>query len=221
MVGAILTQNTAWSNVEKAIANLKANKMLDLKALHALDHAQFATLIKPSGYFNIKAKRIKNLITLIMNHCSGKLDVFFAQDHAPLHHQLLSVNGIGKETADSICCYAAEKPVFVVDAYTRRILLRHAYIDESWDYDRIQTLFTSRLPANLQIYKDLHAYIVFVGKTFCKTRNPACDQCPAQESLTPLLPKETDELNPPCKFRGAQHPADTSSQRIHSMRFEG
>lgn len=182
-MGAVLTQNTAWTNVEKAIANLKTEGLLDPAALHALDEEHLADLIRPSGYYNIKTRRLKNLLAMLMNHAGGDLTAFFNQEAESLRRQLLTVNGIGKETADSICCYAADKPVFVVDAYTKRLLLRHGYIDDTWDYDRIQALFTSRLPCDLQLFKDLHAYIVFIGKDFCRTRNPDCRACPVAEIL--------------------------------------
>jgi endonuclease III related protein len=178
MVGAVLTQNTAWTNVEKAIHAIKAHQALDLKTLYDMDDARLAALIRPSGYYNIKTRRLKNLLGAIMNHAGGDLADFFNQETIKLRQQLLEVKGIGKETADSICCYAADKPVFVVDAYTKRILLRHGWIQDPVDYDRIQQLFTSELPRDLQIYKDLHAYIVFIGKGFCKTRNPVCETCP-------------------------------------------
>lgn len=185
MVGAVLTQNTAWSNVEKAIANLKAEKLLDLKTLHALETERLAELIRPCGYYNIKTRRLKNLLAMLMNHTGGDLAAFFIQEAAVMRQALLTVNGIGKETADSICCYAADKPVFVVDAYTRRLLLRHGYIDDTWDYDRIQDLFTSRLPRDLQLFKNLHGYIVFIGKDFCHTRNPECRACPVARITSP------------------------------------
>jgi len=179
MVGAVLTQNTAWTNVEKAIAILKDRGALDIETLYTMEDARLAELIRPSGYYNIKARRLKNLLGAIMRQTGGDLADFFRQDPALLRSQLLQVKGIGKETADSICCYAAEKTCFVVDAYTRRMALRHGWVQEAdGDYDRLQHLFTAGLPIDLQCYKDLHAYIVFVGKSFCRTRNPACDACP-------------------------------------------
>jgi len=177
-VGAVLTQNTAWINVEKAITNLKAAGMLDLYRIHAADINHLASLIRPSGYYNIKTKRLRNLISLIMDSFSGDLAAFFGQDLDKLRSALLGVNGIGKETADSICLYAADKEIFVVDAYTKRILLRHALIDPDWGYDDMQQLFETRLPRRLDVYKDLHAYIVFIGKEYCRATSPQCDACP-------------------------------------------
>ena len=181
MVGAVLTQNTAWTNVEKALSNLKTSRMLDIISLHKADMKKIASLIKPSGYYNIKAKRLKNLISMI-HHISGKnLKSFLSLDLPRLRQILLRINGIGKETADSICCYAADKPVFVIDSYTKRMLLRHGLINDSYGYDEMQSLFESELPKDVQIYKDLHAYLVFTGKEFCKKTDPQCNKCPLQK----------------------------------------
>lgn len=180
IVGAVLTQNTAWANVEKAIVNLKAAGMLDLHALHTAADDLIAELIRPSGYYNIKTGRLKNLIGLVMNDFAGDLDRLLVLELHSLRTALLEVNGIGNETADSICCYAAGKPIFVVDAYTARILKRHAIIDVA-DYDHIQALFESGLPPDIGIYKDLHAYLVFIGKDFCRSRNPHCNKCPLND----------------------------------------
>jgi len=179
MIGAVLTQNTAWGNVEKAIANIKNRQALDFETLYAMDDACLAELIRPSGYYNITTRRLKNLLEAIQRHTGGDLAAFLSRDPSTLRSQLLEVNGIGKETADSICCYAAEKTCFVVDAYTRRMVLRHGWVEESdGDYDRIQRLFVAGLPPDLQCYKDLHAYIVFIGKDYCRTRDPVCEACP-------------------------------------------
>jgi len=180
-VGAVLTQNTAWTNVEKAIANLKASSLLDLMALHKIETSELASLIRPSGYYNIKSLRLKNLLDAIVHETQGDMDSFLRMQLEPMRKFLLAVNGIGKETADSICCYAAGKTVFVVDAYTKRILSRHGIIDAHVDYDHIQRLFEKGLPLDLRIYKDLHAYIVFVGKEYCRPGNPRCDSCPLRD----------------------------------------
>jgi len=177
-VGAILTQNTAWTNVEKAIANLKAASLLDVKKIDALDEQDLAALIRPAGYFNIKARRLKNFIRAVMDYSSGNLGRFFDRDADELRSALLTVNGIGNETADSICCYAAGKLFFVVDAYTRRLLARHGLVTESTGYEDIRMLFESGLPDDLAVYKDLHAHIVFTGKDYCRKKNPRCDVCP-------------------------------------------
>jgi endonuclease III related protein len=183
IIGAVLTQNTAWANVEKAIANLKAASMIDLRRIHEADGECLAAFIRPVGYYNIKTLRLKNLVQAIMEATSGSLAAFFDQDRDTLRADLLKVNGVGKETADSICCYAADKLVFVVDAYTRRILVRHGIIQDTADYDEIRTLFESRLPPELPVYKDLHAYLVMIGKDFCRPKNPRCDACPVRNRL--------------------------------------
>lgn len=184
-VGAVLTQNTAWSNVEKAIDNLKAGGMLDAHRIHLADTGMLASLIRPSGYYNLKAARLKNLIRVILDISSGDADSFFNSPPDHLREVLLGINGIGKETADSICCYAANVPVFVVDAYTKRILSRHGVIDAAAGYDEVRMLFEQGLPQDLSVYKDLHAYLVFIGKDYCRPRNPLCSECPLQNLLGP------------------------------------
>lgn len=179
-VGAVLTQNTAWVNVEKAIQTLKKHSMLDLGKLHAIDPGELASLIRASGYYNIKAKRLKNLVNAVADSSSGSMEAFFSQDLKSLRDILLGVNGIGKETADSICCYAAGKTIFVVDAYTKRILVRHGIIEGSSTYDEIQQLFQQNLPHDLTVYKDLHAYLVFIGKDFCRPAGLRCSSCPLE-----------------------------------------
>ena len=174
----MLTQNTAWSNVEKAIARLKAHSMLDARRILEAETTVLASLIRPSGYYNLKALRLKNLMHTVMETASGDMDAFFNRDLEGLRDMLLSVNGIGKETADSICCYAAGKQIFVVDAYTRRILSRHGVIGNSADYEAIRKLFEDSLPSDLAVYRDLHAYLVFVGKEYCRKRDPLCGACP-------------------------------------------
>ena len=176
-VGAVLTQNTAWINVEKAIDNLKKADMLDVRKIHRADQRELAGLIRPSGYYNIKSIRLKNFTTLIMDHYGGDLDALLALELPDLRSTLLKINGIGKETADSICCYAADKLTFVVDAYTARILHRHG-ISDTGAYDEIQGIFHQGLPPSIEVYKDLHAHLVFVGKEFCRSKRMMCDSCP-------------------------------------------
>ncbi len=177
-VGAVLTQNTAWTNVEKAIALLKEHSMLDVRRIHSARPETLASLIRPSGYYNLKSARLKNLMQVIMELSAGDLEAFFSRDLHDLRSVLLAVNGIGKETADSICCYAADKITFVVDAYTRRILSRHSMAEEQADYETVRQLFEASLPRDLAVYKDLHAYLVFVGKDFCRKSGPRCGACP-------------------------------------------
>lgn len=188
MVGAVLTQNTAWTNVVKAIANLKAACALDLEALMKIRSEELAGLIRPSGYYNLKAHRLKNLVAMVHEEFGGRLDRLFSLDAPELRSVLLAVRGIGRETADSICCYAADKTVFVVDAYTRRILSRHALIREDADYDEIRALFEEALPRRIDVYKDLHAHLVFVGKDFCKRSRPLCGQCPLRDESAYCVP---------------------------------
>jgi endonuclease-3 related protein len=185
-VGAILTQNTAWKNAERAIANLKRARALSPRALRRLGHTRIARLIRPAGYFNLKARRLKGFVQFLFDRHGGDLRKLFAQDVAALRAQLLAINGIGPETADSIILYAARKPVFVVDAYTRRVLLRHGLIGPAASYDDIQRLFHARLGARgrVALFNDFHAQFVAVGKHFCKSRVALCEDCP----LRALLP---------------------------------
>ena len=178
MVGAILTQNTNWQNVEKAIARLKENNLLSLAAMAALPVEELAEYIRPAGYYNIKAGRLKNLFTMIEEQWDGDLDYLLAQPAQTLREQLLAVKGIGPETADSMVLYAAEQPVFVVDAYTHRILFRHEIISEEYGYFEIQELFTDNLEEDCRLFNEYHALLVQAGKHFCKKSKPQCGQCP-------------------------------------------
>jgi endonuclease-3 related protein len=178
MVGAVLTQNTAWGNVEKAIKNLKRERVLNPSRLNGMPSKRLASLIRPSGYFNIKTRRLKNLLVLIRDHYSGSLKRMFADDPAELRTTLLGVNGIGSETADSILLYAGGKPFFVVDAYTKRILGRHGLISYKANYHEVQSLFMENLPKDTILYNEFHALIVKVGKEHCRKRNPLCSGCP-------------------------------------------
>jgi endonuclease-3 related protein len=179
-VGAILTQNTNWGNVEKAINNLKKEKVLDAKTLNEMPHKRLASLIKPAGYFNIKAKRLKNFLSFLSNHYSGSMEKMKTGDLHVLRKNLLDVNGVGPETADSILLYALEKPVFVIDAYTKRVLQRHGLAPEKTTYHELQELFHKNLPLDVNLYNEYHALFVMVGKDFCRPK-PKCDICP----LTP------------------------------------
>jgi len=177
MVGAVLTQNTNWQNVEKAIANLKSHGLLSPEKLHALEAAELAELIRPAGYYNVKAKRLKNLIDWLFDAAEGDVARALAPGVHDLRERLLGVSGVGRETCDSIILYGAEKPTFVVDAYTHRVLLRHDLIDPSADYDEIKELFESNLPHDVQLFNEFHALFVRVGRLYCKKR-PRCSQCP-------------------------------------------
>jgi len=180
-VGAILTQNTSWTNVEKAIENLKQADMLDLARLRDVHPRTLARLIKPSGYFNIKAKRLKAFVDWTWEEFGGDLDAMFERDVRSLREDLLSVKGIGPETADSILLYAGGLPVFVVDAYTYRICRRHRLILEDATYDEIAEFFTDCLPEDVALYNEYHALLVVLGKTICKRRKPRCEVCPVRD----------------------------------------
>ncbi|MDG4475292.1 endonuclease III domain-containing protein [Thiovibrio frasassiensis] len=179
MLGAVLTQNTSWRNVSMVIEGLRREGLLSFAALDALPLEALAEKIRPSGYYNQKAKRIKGLFAAIRED-SGSLEEFFAQETQTLREKLLAIKGIGPETADSITLYAAAKPVFVVDAYTYRILLRHDLIAEDAGYEEIQDLFLSKLPAEAQLFNEYHALLVRLAKEYCKKSNPLCDSCPLQ-----------------------------------------
>lgn len=180
MVGAILTQNTNWKNVERAIDNLRGVGVLSLTALADLPVALLAGYIRPAGYYNVKAGRLKNLLLFIREHFGDDLQSFLDQPLAEFREQLLSIKGIGRETADSILLYAADQPIFVVDAYTHRILLRHQLIDEECDYEALQELFMDHLPCETALYNEYHALLVKVGNLYCKKKNPDCAVCPLQ-----------------------------------------
>lgn len=177
MVGAILTQNTNWKNVERVIEELKRQDLLSLERLHSLSLPELAERIRPVGYFNIKAKRLKSLVSFIMGRYEGDLEGLLKNDPTRLREGLLSVKGVGQETADSMLLYGAKVPIFVVDAYTHRILVRHGMMGEEATYEEIQALFMDHLPEDARIYNEFHALIVRIGKEYCRKR-PLCDRCP-------------------------------------------
>lgn len=179
-VGAILTQNTSWGNVERAIANLKTAGLMSLEALSSLPTGLLAEYIRPSGYYNVKAGRLHNLLALINEHHNGSLDDFLDQPLPLLRTELLSVKGIGRETADTILLYAAHLPIFVVDAYTHRILVRHEVVDPEYDYESIQELFMDHLPNDPALFNEYHALLVCAGKKYCKKSKPDCSACPLE-----------------------------------------
>lgn len=187
MVGAVLTQNTNWRNVAKAIDNLRGAGALTLESLLELDMARLAELIRPSGYYRLKAGRLRNLLDMIVARYDGDLSYMFDQTLDTLREDLLGVKGIGPETADSICLYAARKPIFVVDAYTFRILGRHGLADPSMSYFELQATFMDYLDADVDMFNEFHALLVSLGKDYCKKSKPRCDMCPAQVWSTPDL----------------------------------
>ena len=179
MVGAILTQNTSWKNVEKAIQNLKARRVLHVRGIHGLKRNQLASLIRSSGYFRIKADRLKAFVNFLLENCDGELRKMTKEGVETLRQTLLGVRGIGPETADSILLYGLQKPIFVVDAYTKRILSRHGIISKDASYEEVQRLFMEHLPHDERLFNEYHALLVHLGKTLCK-KTPKCDQCPLQ-----------------------------------------
>jgi endonuclease-3 related protein len=183
MVGAVLTQNTAWGNVEKAIKNLKGAGALRASRFRSLPHRSLAALIRPSGYYTVKARRLANLMSFLGDRYGGSVPRMRRDDPARLREGLLSVNGIGPETADAIALYAAGHPAFVVDAYTKRIFSRHGLVPENAGYHEVQQLFLQNLPADARLFNEYHALIVRLGKEHCRKRSPRCDRCPLERDL--------------------------------------
>jgi len=177
MVGAILTQNTSWRNVEKAIQKLKDKGVLNAEGIHQLRKSQLAPLIRSSGYYRIKAERLKAFEGFLFEEYDGDIEKMGEERLPVLRQKLIGVNGIGPETADSILLYGLNKPIFVVDAYTKRILSRHGMISENASYEEIQRLFMSHLPMDVRLFNEYHALLVYLGKTLCK-KVPRCDECP-------------------------------------------
>jgi endonuclease-3 related protein len=180
ITGAILTQNTNWTNVEKAIANLKSADCLTPEKIHRLENAELAALIRPAGYYNIKAKRLKNFIDWLFDNYEGRLTNLENIDTEQLRTELLAVKGIGRETADSILLYAFGRPIFVVDAYTARIAVRHGLIDSDAGYEQLRELFQSNMNPDVRLFNEYHALLVRVGKEFCKPK-PICPTCPLEK----------------------------------------
>jgi len=178
IVGAILTQNTAWKNVEKAIKNLKKEKMLNCKKIANMDTRKLEKMIQPSGFYKQKAERLKKFCKYLEKNYNSDLNKFFDRDTDIVRNELLSLNGIGNETADSILLYAGEKLKFVVDAYTVRVCERTG-VKKVKTYHQLQDFFEKNLPKDIQLYKESHALIVELGKNFCR-RKPRCDGCPLE-----------------------------------------
>jgi endonuclease-3 related protein len=177
IVGAILTQNTAWRNVAAAIEKLKETDILTPEGISRVDIDTLAALIRPSGYYHIKARRLKAFIHYLHTEYNGNVENLFHGNIWQIRETLLKINGIGEETADSILLYAGGKPVFVVDAYTRRILERHDLVKEKTSYREIQSLFMTNLPHSVSLYNKYHALLVNTGKMFC-TKKKLCGKCP-------------------------------------------
>lgn len=187
IVGAILTQNTSWTNVERAIKNLRREKLLSPRAIESVPFARLARLIRSSGYFRQKTKKLKAFVHFLRAKYHGSLAAMFRTPTPALRKQLLDVHGIGPETADSILLYAGKHPVFVVDAYARRILERHNLAEPRHSYEDLRRLFERSLSADAALYNEFHALIVHTGKHFCRARDPRCNEC----ALNHLLPERS------------------------------
>lgn len=177
MTGAVLTQNAAWPNVERAIANLKRARKLSPNAILALSNRELQRLIKPSGFFRVKAKRLRSFVNYFVTRYQGSIARMRREPLARLRPELLQVHGVGPETADSILLYALDKPVFVIDAYTRRILERHGLITRRAGYEDVRTMFENSLPHRVRLFNEYHALFVRLAKTHCRPK-PRCDGCP-------------------------------------------
>jgi len=192
-IGAVLTQNTAWTNVERAIANLKAAALLEPGRMFASPEKQLATLIRPAGYFNVKARRLRAFLQALLDHHHGDLERLFSGPTAQVRERLLAIHGVGPETADSMLLYAGGHLGFVIDAYTKRIFLRHGWCLDSDGYSELQQLCQAALshqpaPKLLDYWQDYHAQLVMVGKDYCRPRVARCADCPLRDLLPPRGP---------------------------------
>ena len=186
-VGAILTQNTAWRNVELAIENLKRDKLLAPRAILECSTSRLESALRPSGYFRVKARRLRSFCRHLADEYGGSMARMARRPLGALRVELLGVHGIGPETADDILLYACGRPVFVVDAYTRRILSRHGHTAADISYEELRSVFEGTLPADPVMFKEYHGLIVHAGKDFCRSR-PRCEGCPLAATLKPGQP---------------------------------
>lgn len=196
VIGAILTQNTQWRNVERALANLRSRGWLNWAALRAAPLAALAELIRPAGYYNIKARRLKNLVEWLFREAGGDLSRLRGRSTAELRESLLSVSGVGRETADAILLYALGHATFVVDAYTARVAKRHRLIDVDAGYEELKELYEANLPRDAALFNEYHALLVAVGKKHCKPQ-ARCAGCPLEcfprdESLCGAIERDRD-----------------------------
>ncbi|MBI4208656.1 MAG: endonuclease III domain-containing protein [Deltaproteobacteria bacterium] len=180
IVGAILTQNTSWVQVEKAIKNLKEQGLLSPERILKISLPELAQAIRPSGYFNQKAKRLKTFVAFLQRRFKGNLRIMAEEPMSPLRKELLELSGIGPETADSILLYAFHQPLFVVDAYTHRIFTRQGMIEEEVSYEELQGFFMDHLPLEAPLFNEYHALIVKEAKEFCR-KKALCSECPISE----------------------------------------
>lgn len=178
VIGAILTQQSTWTNVEKAIKNLKEEKILTPRDISYVPLNKLKYLIKPSGFFNQKAERLKGISEYLLRNYNGDISLLLSKDKVELREELLKLKGVGKETADSIILYAAEKNEFVVDSYTKRLYSRLGNVEEKIEYDDLKKYITTEIPEELTIYQEFHGLIVLLGKNLCKKKNPKCINCP-------------------------------------------
>ncbi|MDK2956403.1 MAG: endonuclease related protein [Desulfovibrionales bacterium] len=184
-LGAILTQNTNWTNVEKALDNIRRAGLLDPVSLATLPEEELAELIRSSGYYRLKANRLKSFLSFLESENAADLRLGPLRDRDPgeLRQKLLAIKGVGPETCDSILLYALDAPIFVVDAYTWRILTRHGLITEDAGYGDMQQLFMDALEPNVDTFKEFHALIVHAAKDWCRKNEPLCQECPLGETL--------------------------------------
>ncbi|HQK62089.1 MAG TPA: hypothetical protein PLV67_00710 [Methanofastidiosum sp.] len=178
IVGAILTQQSTWTNVEKALKNLKDKNILNPSSIANLPMDELKILVKPSGFFNQKAERLKYMSQYIMDKYQGNIELFFNKNNKELRQELLGLKGVGLETADSIILYSAEKNEFVIDAYTKRIYSRLGLVKDTIDYESLKDYITKDIPEELMIYQEFHGLLVLTGKNLCKKKDPKCMECP-------------------------------------------
>ncbi len=220
IVGAILVQNTSWTNVATAIEHLRRAKLLTPRAIEKISAARLQRLIRSSGYFRQKTKKLKAFVRFLRREYQGSLSKMSRAPTQPLRDQLLAIHGIGPETADSILLYAAKHPVFVIDAYTRRILERHGHPHARLGYEDVRQLFERNLGPDVALYNEFHALIVHTGKHFCRPRDPRCGECPLK-LLLPVTLSATLSVTPPAApARHTVRTVDVLSKALGKSLFE-
>lgn len=178
VLGAVLTQNTRWENVRMALDNVRCAGVLAPGALASLDEVELQTLIRPAGFFRQKSATLQRVLDVLMGEFGGSLEMFLAGDTSRVRARLLDIKGVGPETADSILLYAGDHPIFVIDAYTRRICSRIGVCEPDAGYAELQDMFMQVLPQDVQMYNEYHALLVELAKRCCSKKRPACDTCP-------------------------------------------
>ncbi len=217
-LGAILTQNTNWKNVERAIANLHAADAMDAETLAAMPRDELAGLIRPSGYYNVKAGRLGEFVRAVVGEAGGDVERFLSGPVDEVRTRLLAIRGIGPETADSMALYAGGLATFVVDAYTMRVFRRHGLIAEKAGYEEVRGMMQRHLPADVELYNDYHAQLVEVGKRYCRPREPRCEACPLVSFLRAgTQPHAADVISPGDRTPG-RAPASASRSRTGRRR---